>query len=72
MKGKGYQRSEDRVSANEQARVEIQSFLRALDSYAECFARNPGVSFEEYSSRLIMVARNEQAPAKLQPRAREN
>ena len=47
----------DRVSGNEEASLEIQGFLKALDSYPECFARNPGVSFEQHQSGLMAVGR---------------
>lgn len=53
----------DRVSGNEEACLEIQSFLKALDSYPERFARNPGVSFEQYHSGL-MSGRNGSSRAK--------
>lgn len=41
------------VASNEQVRAEIESFLHALDSYPQQFARQPGISFEEYRSSLI-------------------
>lgn len=43
------------MKSNEQARFEMQSFLKALDSYAESFAQNPGISFEEHRSRVESV-----------------
>jgi hypothetical protein len=36
------------TTANEQVRREIQSFLRALDSYPDRVATSPGISFEEH------------------------
>lgn len=47
--------SNDRVSGNEEAYLEIQNFLKALDSYPECFAQNPGVSFEQHHSCIMSV-----------------
>jgi hypothetical protein len=40
-------------SVDEQVRREIQTFLQALNSYPESFARNPGITFEEHCSKLI-------------------
>ena len=31
-----------------QAEVEVQNFLRAINSYAERFAQNPELSFEDH------------------------
>jgi hypothetical protein len=58
MKRKRSSRGSERVSSNEEARVEMQSFLEALNSYPERFARNPGVSFAQHHSSLIPVERN--------------
>ena len=44
----GWSRISNEMTANEQVRKEIQSFLRALDSYPDRVARNPGISFEEH------------------------
>jgi hypothetical protein len=44
---------EGETSANELVRREIQSFLRALDSYPERFSTNPGISFEQHRSSLV-------------------
>lgn len=44
---------DQRLSGNEQVRREIQSFLRALHSYPERFARDPDVTFEEHRSSLL-------------------
>ncbi len=44
---------DDQVSSNEKVRIEIQGFLRALNSYPDRFKRNPGVSFAEHCSDLI-------------------
>ena len=42
---------------NQQVRVEIQSFLHALDSYPELFARNPNISFEQYLCSLVSAGK---------------
>lgn len=42
-----------RLSGNEEVRREMQSFLRALHSYPERFAKDPGISFEEHCSELV-------------------
>jgi hypothetical protein len=46
------QQGERSRPANRQAHMEIQSFLRALDSYPERFSREPDVSFEQHLSSL--------------------
>jgi hypothetical protein len=52
-------RAEDvKVSGDEQVRREIQSFLRALHSYPERFAKEPDVTFEEHRSSLQMLIQN--------------
>jgi hypothetical protein len=38
----------NRVSRDEQVRIEIQSFLLALASYPDRFSREPRISFEEH------------------------
>ena len=58
MKRNKSSRRSDRVIGNEEARVEMKSFLEALDSYPECFARNPGVSFEQHRIGFMPVGRN--------------
>jgi len=45
-----------RLQENEQVRREIRSFLRALHSYPERFARDPDITFEEYRSSLLTLA----------------
>lgn len=40
------------MSANDQVRVEMQTFLRALDSYPDHFVRNPNLTFEQYLHSL--------------------
>jgi len=54
------------VEGNQQVRIEMQSFLRALDSYPERFAQDPGISFEEHRSSLVPAASI--SPAKKDPR----
>lgn len=45
------------ASANDQVHVEIQSFLEALDSYPERFAREPEITFEQHRSSLAALAK---------------
>lgn len=40
---------------NEQVRREIQSFLRALDSYPKRFSKDPDITFEEHRSSLAVL-----------------
>jgi hypothetical protein len=40
------------VERNKEARREIQSFLRALDSYPACFAIDPKLSFEQHCANV--------------------
>lgn len=44
---------EKSMSVDEQVRREIQTFLQALNSYPESFARNPTITFEEHCNQLI-------------------
>lgn len=39
--------------SNEQVQLEMKSFLEAVNTYAERFARDPKVSFEEHFCSLI-------------------
>jgi hypothetical protein len=57
MKGKvsRIQVRESEMPTDEQVRTEIQSFLRALDSYPDRFARDPGVTFEEHRDSLVQT-----------------
>jgi len=50
---------ENRVSSNEQVRVEIRTFLQALNSYPESFSKHPGITFEKYCSSLVPPARKD-------------
>jgi hypothetical protein len=61
-------RKEIRVSVNEQVRFEIEVFLYALESYAERFAKHPGLSFDEHCASLMAFAHA--APSAL--RSRQN
>lgn len=47
---------EKKMSGDEQVRSEIQTFIRALESYPERFADNPRVTFEEYRSSLAQTS----------------
>jgi hypothetical protein len=47
------------VQSNEQVRIEIQTFLKALDSYPDRFAVNPGITFEEYCSGLVQTVKTD-------------
>jgi len=39
--------------ANRQACVEIETFLQALDSYPDRFARDPALRFEQHLDSLV-------------------
>jgi hypothetical protein len=54
----------DRVSGNEDAYLEIQNFLKALDSYPKCFAQKPGVSFEEHQRDFTPLKRSRSGSAR--------
>ncbi len=45
-----------RLSGNEQVRREIQSFLHALKSYPDRFAKEPHITFEEHHGGLARSA----------------
>jgi hypothetical protein len=45
------------MSRNECVRVEIQTFLQALASYADRVACDPEITFEEYHGSLMRPAR---------------
>jgi hypothetical protein len=59
MKPKMRELVDKRPSSNEDVRREIACFLRALHSYPERFARNPGISFEQHRSALIRSGKTE-------------
>jgi len=48
---------ESQVVGDEQVRAEIQSFLKALDSYPEHFALNPGITFEQHRDSVVPTAK---------------
>jgi hypothetical protein len=50
---------DQRLLGNEQVRREIESFLRALHSYPERFSKDPGISFEEHRSSLLVLAKTQ-------------
>lgn len=50
MKSKKIRAGEDRTVVNQEVRREIQTFLRALESYPDSFSRDPGISFEQHRS----------------------
>jgi hypothetical protein len=56
-----HRRSEKYVSGNEQVRVEMHTFLQALDSYPTCFATNPDITFDEHCVSLMALAQVEPA-----------
>ncbi len=45
------------MTGNEEVRVEIQTFLQALASYADRVAHDPRVTFEEHHVSLMMPSR---------------
>lgn len=46
------------MNGNERVRVEMQTFLQALASYAERAARDPRITFEEHHVSLMIPVRN--------------
>ena len=50
---------DNQVSANEQVRCKMQSFLRAVNSYPDRFARDPKLSFEKYCGSLMPSTKTE-------------
>jgi hypothetical protein len=50
---------ENLLPGNERVRLEIQSFLKALDSYPDRFAREPEVSFEQHFCSLVAAGKSE-------------
>jgi hypothetical protein len=45
-----------RLARNQQVRKEIQSFLLALRSYPDSFAKNPSITFEMHHGGLVRAA----------------
>jgi len=56
MNDKGSRGSEGHMSGDELVRVEMESFLQALESYPERFASNPRITFEQHRSSLVSPA----------------
>lgn len=48
--------ADQRIAGNEQVRREIESFLHALKSYPDRFAREPHVTFEQHHGGLARDA----------------
>lgn len=58
MKGRVSHRSTRHgMSGNEHVRVEMQTFLQALASYADRFATDPKLTFEEHHTSLMIPTR---------------
>jgi hypothetical protein len=55
---------ENQVSANEKVRYEMQSFLRAVNSYPDRFARDPKITFEKYCGSLMQSTKSEPSRGK--------
>jgi hypothetical protein len=53
MKGIEVRRRRGWVSDNAKVRVEMQTFVQALASYADHVAKEPKTTFEEYHVRLM-------------------
>ncbi len=51
------ERLRNKQASNKQATEEIQKFLRALDSYPERVAKEPGVSFRRHLSGIFKASR---------------
>ena len=49
---------ENRLSNDEQVRIEIQTFLLALNSYPDRFSKDPKITFEKHCSSLASPAKN--------------
>jgi hypothetical protein len=46
------------LSNDEQVRIEIQTFLLALDSYPDRFSKDPKITFEKHCSSLVPASKN--------------
>jgi hypothetical protein len=60
------------MSGNDQVRVEIETFLKALASYPDRFARDPRVTFDEYRLSLVSAlhaAKPESLPVRARAKA---
>jgi hypothetical protein len=49
---------DNHLSNDEQVRIEIQTFLLALNSYPDCFSKDPKITFEKHCSSLASPAKN--------------
>jgi hypothetical protein len=49
---------DNRLSNDEQVRIEIQTFLLGLASYADRFSKDPKITFEKHCSSLASPAKN--------------
>ena len=49
---------ENPLSNDEQVRVEIQTFLLALNSYPDRFSKDPKITFEKHCSSLASPTKN--------------
>lgn len=45
------------MSANDEVRLEMQAFLKALESYPERAARDPDITFEQHHTSLMRPSR---------------
>jgi hypothetical protein len=50
--------SSDPLSNDEQVRIEIRTFLLALDSYPDRFSKDPKITFEKHCSSLVPASKN--------------
>jgi hypothetical protein len=74
MKRKVFRRRGRRILMpdNEQVRVEMETFLRALATYPERFAADPRLSFNDYRLSLMAAsaaAQAESVPARARAKA---
>ena len=51
-------RGDNPLPNDEQVRSEIQTFLLALDSYPDRFAKDPKITFEKHCSSLVPPSKN--------------
>jgi hypothetical protein len=49
---------DNRLSNDEQVRIEIQTFLLALNSYPDRFSKDPKITFEKHCSSLASPTKN--------------
>jgi hypothetical protein len=65
MKGRLHNQPRETVEAsivepcNEQVLMEVQSFLQALASYPDRFAKEPKISFEQHLGSLVAASQSE-------------